>query len=487
MPHVILNQARIHDMYLDIMRKSPRRLEPDYGRRLRDLTVTGDGDYPVLATFERVDEGHEGEVETVRARYAVGCDGARSTVRARIGRSMEGDFANQAWGVMDVLAVTDFPDIRFKSLIQSDGHGNIVLIPREGGYLARFYIELDKLAADERVRNREITLDQLIAAANRILAPYTLDVKDVPWWSVYEIGQRLTDRFDDGDGDREPRVFIAGDACHTHSPKAGQGMNVSMGDAFNLGWKLAAVLEGRSPASLLRSYSEERQAVAKDLIDFDREWTKVLTARPDDAAPEAEPKFQRYFIEHGRYTAGTAVRYVPSLLTGDDAHQDLARGYPIGMRFHSAPVIRHADAKPMELGHTITADGRWRVFLFADRDETRLQNMLRYLETDPASPILRHTPKGADPDSVIDLRAVFQSLEPDADLPKLLRPAKGRFGRTDFEKVFRADPARDIFEMRGIDRNAGCIVIVRPDQYVADVLALDDDARLGRAFAGVLI
>ena len=486
MPHVILNQARIHDMYLDIMRKSPRRLEPDYGRRLRDLTVTGEDDYPVLVTFERVAEGHEGEIETVHARYVVGCDGARSTVRAQIGRKMEGDFANQAWGVMDVLAVTDFPDIRFKSLIQSDGHGNIVLIPREGGYLARFYIELDKLAADERVRNKAITLDQLVAAANRILSPYTLDVKDVPWWSVYEIGQRLTDSFDDGDADREPRVFIAGDACHTHSPKAGQGMNVSMGDAFNLGWKLAAVLEGRSPASLLRSYSEERQAVAKDLIDFDREWTKVLTARPDDGAPEAEPKFQRYFIEHGRYTAGTAVRYSPSLLTGDDAHQNLASGYPIGMRFQSAPVIRHADAKPMELGHTITADGRWRLFAFADRDETRLRALLRFLETDPSSPVLRHTPKGADPDSVIDLRAVFQSLEPDADLPALLRPAKGRFGLTDYEKVFRADPARDIFEMRGIDRDAGCVVLVRPDQYVADVLALDDYARLGRAFAGVL-
>jgi phenol 2-monooxygenase len=68
-----------------------------------------------------------------------------------------------------------------------------------------------------------------------------------------------------------------------------------------------------------------------------------------------------------------------------------------------------------------------------------------------------------------------------------LRPAKGRLGLTDYEKVFRADPVRDIFEMRGIDRSAGCIVIVRPDQYVADVMALDDDARLGRAFAGVLI
>ena len=71
----------------------------------------------------------------------VGCDGARSTVRKSIGRELRGDSANHAWGVMDVLAVTDFPDIRFKSLIQSANDGSIIIIPREGGYLVRLYVE----------------------------------------------------------------------------------------------------------------------------------------------------------------------------------------------------------------------------------------------------------------------------------------------------------------------------------------------------------
>lgn len=487
LPHVILNQARVHDMYLDIMRRSPRRLVPDYALRLGDLEVTGDNDYPVRVTLDPVDG--EGASLTVRARYVVGCDGARSTVREKIGRKMDGDFANKAWGVMDVLAVTDFPDIRCKSLIQSDGHGNIVLIPREGGYLARFYIEMDELGPGERVRAKSIGADHLIAAANRILAPYTLDVKDVAWWSVYEIGQRLTDRFDDSDGDREPRVFIAGDACHTHSPKAGQGMNVSMGDAFNLGWKLAAVLEGRSPASLLRTYSEERQAVAQDLIDFDREWTKVLTARADQADPGAAPGFQDYFIRHGRYTAGTAVRYTPSPLTGDDRHQALSPGFAIGMRLHSAPVLRHADARPMELSETVSADGRWRLFAFADAGGARLAGLARFLDTDPASPIRRHTPAGADPDAVVDLRAVFQTPRQqlaEESLPHLLRPRKGRFGLVDYEKVFCADPDRDLFDLRGVDRTQGCLVIVRPDQYVADVLPLDGVERLAGFFSGIM-
>jgi 2-polyprenyl-6-methoxyphenol hydroxylase-like FAD-dependent oxidoreductase len=155
-----------------------------------------------------------------------------------------------------------------------------------GGYLVRLYIELEKLNENERVSSLHVTPDRLIAAAQRILRPYTLEVKEIAWWSVYEIGQRLCDKYDDlpekSAQDGVPRVFIAGDACHTHSPKAGQGMNVSMQDAFNLGWKLAAVLRGRCSPAVLRTYSVERQSVAKELIDFDRKWASMFSAPPKD-------------------------------------------------------------------------------------------------------------------------------------------------------------------------------------------------------------
>ncbi|WP_371067978.1 FAD-dependent monooxygenase, partial [Salmonella enterica] len=108
------------------------------------------------------------------------------------------------------------------------------------------YVALDKLRPDEKAAHRKFTQDDMIAAANRIIKPYAIDVKEVVWWSIYDIGHSITDRFDDvPEGvDRDPRVFIAGDACHTHSPKAGQGMNVSMQDTFNLGWKMVHVLQG---------------------------------------------------------------------------------------------------------------------------------------------------------------------------------------------------------------------------------------------------
>ncbi|CAN5471469.1 FAD-binding monooxygenase [soil metagenome] len=497
MPHVILNQARVHDFYLERMRDSAARLVPHYARRLAKLERGADESaaFPVTAQFERQDEGHAGELETIRARYVVGCDGARSAVRQSIGLTLKGDSANHAWGVMDVLLNTDFPDIRFKALIQSASEGSVVLIPREGGYMVRIYVEMDKLKEDERVSGRNITIEQLIAAAQRIFHPYTLDVKEVAWWSVYEIGQRLCDRFDDvvpeQDSARQPRIFIAGDACHTHSPKAGQGMNVSMQDAFNLGWKLAAVLQGRSPASLLQTYSAERQAVAKQLIDFDREWAAMLSGGSTDPAA-----VQRYFVQHGRYTAGTATHYQPALLTATSKYQALAKGLVIGTRFHSAPVVRIGDAKQIQLGETLLADGRWRLLAFAGRGDAAAADspvgqLCSFLLDSPASLLKRFTPAGADVDAVFDVRAVFQQSHhqlPITAMPELLFPHKGRHGLRDYEKAFCAleDEGRNIFATRGIDRVQGCLVVVRPDQYIAHVLPLGDGQALAEFFAGFM-
>lgn len=505
-PHVILNQARVHDFYLDIMRKSANRLEPHYSRRLASLEIAAGSDatHPVTARFEPAGEEPGGRVETIRARYVVGCDGARSVVRQSLGRALRGDSANQAWGVMDILAVTDFPDIRFKALIQSADEGSILLIPREGGYLVRVYVELDKLKPDERVSSRNITVDQLIAAANRVLKPYTIDVKEVAWWSVYEIGQRICDKFDDVPADatasRLPHVFIAGDACHTHSPKAGQGMNVSMQDTFNLGWKLAAVLSGQCAPSLLHTYSAERQAIAQDLIDFDREWAAMLSAplkSPEHPNGVDPAEVQKYFVRSGHYTAGTATVYKPSILTGNATHQALATGFPIGKRLHSAPVVRVADGKRLEIIEAFQADGRWRLMAFADRQGlaawgSRLRKLCDFLSDDPSSPVRRYSKAGADRDSVIDVRAIFQGSHHDISvegLPSLLLPSKGRYGLRDYEKAFAADvkSGRDIFEMRGIDRDKGALVVVRPDQYIGHVLPLDGFAELSAYFDGFML
>lgn len=496
-PHVILNQGRVHDHLLDHMLRSPSRIEPDYGHKMVDVVDSAEGEHPLKVTVELADGGQR----SVRAKYVVGCDGAHSKVRKAIGRELHGDGANHAWGVMDILAVTDFPDIRLKAAIQSDGKGNILLIPREGGYLVRLYVDLGEVDPDNREAVRNQTSDEVIAAANRVLHPYALDVREIVWFSIYEVGQRVTDRFDEVSeeeaGVRVPRIFIAGDACHTHSAKAGQGLNVSMQDAFNLGWKLAAVLEGRSAPSLLSSYTAERQPVAQLLIDFDREWSAMIAAPPKDPAnPEAggvDPtEVQEYFVRQGRYTAGLATRYTPSSLTGEATYQHLASGMPIGERFHSAGVTRLFDAKPIELGHIHQADGRWRAYIFAGTDVAEMARLCDFLEHDQDSPVRRFTAAGADIDSIIDVRGVLQAYHRDVDvsaLPSLLRPQKGRLGLVDCAKAFTAPvgSGNDIYDRRGIDRERGALVLVRPDQYIAHVLPLDAHGELAAFFSEIMI
>lgn len=200
----------------------------------------------------------EGTTETVRARYLVGCDGAHSWTRRQLGFELEGEPTDFIWGVLgefdlfcffflllskpnpsfsipnkqdtwknketpltskDIIPLTDFPDIRHRCAIHSATSGSLMVIPRENN-LVRLYIQLTEIKPDEsgRADRSKITPELIIAAAQRILAPYTISYKTCHWWTAYQIGQRVGTRFEEGG-----RVFLAGDAVHTHSPKAGQG------------------------------------------------------------------------------------------------------------------------------------------------------------------------------------------------------------------------------------------------------------------------
>ena len=501
MPHILINQARLHELFLEVMRNSPSRLEPDYSWEVVDVKIDPNtDDHPVTVTLKDASGVNWWATRTVRANYVVGCDGAHSAVRKAIGGVLHGDAANQAWGVMDILANTDFPDVRQKCLISSAKEGNVLLLPREGGYIFRMYVELDKLKDGEKAASRKFTQDDMIAAANRIIHPYTLDVKEVVWWSIYDIGHSITDKFDDvAEGsERHPRVFTAGDACHTHSPKAGQGMNVSMQDTFNLGWKLVHVLQGRAEAKLLRSYSRERLTEARRLVETDHAWSRIMSAPTTQAERDGteEPRIIRQFKANLEFTGGTAVQYDASELFAATAHQDLARGEPVGRRFHSAPVVRLSDAKQMQLGHVAQADARWRLYAFAGKADgsqpgSAIHRLADWLETNPNSPVVRHTRPGEDIDAVIDFRAVFQQTFDQLDyalMPSLLKPKTGQLGLQDHEKVFCVDHKGlgDIFDLRGINRDQGCMIVVRPDQYTAHVLPLDGFEELSAFFAGFL-
>jgi phenol 2-monooxygenase len=249
----------------------------------------------------------------------------------------------------------------------------------------RLYVDLGDVDPNDRGAVRaKYTAEKVIEIARRVLRPYTLDVQNIVWFSVYEVGQRVTDRFDDVPstqaGSREPRVFIAGDACHTHSAKAGQGMNVSMQDAFNLGWKLAAVLEGRAKPELLRTYSIERHAIAQQLIEFDREWSKIMASHPKDAQhPELggvdRPSFRRTSSSRcairraWRRTTRRRRSSPRKLLTR--IWQRLHDRHAFPFRAGGAPRRCKTDAARTRCSR----DGAWRIYAFADASAERLRKL----------------------------------------------------------------------------------------------------------------
>lgn len=503
-PHLIVNQARVIDYFAEYARRAPARGDVDYGYEFVDLEV-GEGEYPVAVTLRRVtgysgagintsrsDDAEAGEEIVVHAKYVVGADGARSSVRRSIGGSLAGSTSLHAWGVMDVLAVTDFPDFRKKCIIHSEA-GSILHIPREGNHLARIYVDLgetDEHGFDAHGRKvRDTPLEEVIAQANAILHPYTLDVRDTPWHSVYEVAHRLTDRFDDAatSPDGKGRVFLMGDACHTHSAKAGQGMNVSMQDGWNLAWKLGYVLEGRAPESLLRTYSDERQVAAKNLIDFDKEWSTLMAKKPEEF--DSPGQLEDFYVQTAEFPAGFMTQYTESMLTSDGANQELAAGFPIGKRFKSVMTTRVADAVDIHLGHHHRADGRFRVYAFADAPGEALDRWAEWMLSSEDSPLRRFTPEGSDIDAIFDVKAVFQQHHHEVDISKvskLFLPASGPLGLTDYEKIYAAKPDEDIFDLRQVSRD-GAVVVVRPDHYISAILPLTRPEDLGELFSGIFV
>jgi phenol 2-monooxygenase len=351
LPHVILNQARMNGLMLAKMStilKSKNALDKgkiEYGWTTKSVSIdASNSDYP--CTVAAVKDGVE---QTWHAKYVLGCDGAHSTIRHSLSIPMLGDTTDTVWGVMDIFPLTSFPDIRRKCTIHSP-HGNIVIIPREGGEMVRFYTQLPP-----GTKPKEVRLEDIQTQARRIFTPYQMDFAHVFWWSAYSIGQRLAQSFH-----ASHRVFLTGDAAHTHSPKAGQGMNVSLQDGYNIGWKLGSVLSGLSPPSLLETYVSERSKTAADLIAFDRELTALFNRKE-----EREGEFAEYFRKSGRYMAGFTARYADSFITDGEAGKEVAQGIKVGMRFPSAQVIRFCDCKAVQLQSVLKSDGRWRVVVFA--------------------------------------------------------------------------------------------------------------------------
>lgn len=206
----------------------------------------------------------DGARETVRADYIVGADGAHSAVRHGLDIAFPGAKYDQVFYVADVEGTGEHTANGLDACIGRYGFA-LVLPVRQLGSLRLIGVVPEAREKDETIAFEDIRAD--------IERDSGITIKTLNWFSTYRVHHRVAAAFAKG------RAFLAGDAAHIHSPAGGQGMNTGIGDAVNLAWKLAAVLQGRARPNLLDSYEPERRAFAKLLIESTDRAFKLVTGR----------------------------------------------------------------------------------------------------------------------------------------------------------------------------------------------------------------
>ena len=213
----------------------------------------------VGACLKRADGG----TDTCEAAYLAGCDGAHSTVREALQVGFPGGTYHHLFYVADVDArgpvmngelhgALDTTDFLIVFPLKDDRRARLIGTVRTGGQ-----------------HQHELSWNDV---SQRVIEWMRIDVERVHWFSTYRVHHRVADQF------RKGRTFLLGDAAHIHSPVGGQGMNTGIGDAVNLAWKIADVVQGRADASLLDSYQPERIAFARRLVaSTDRAFTAVTS------------------------------------------------------------------------------------------------------------------------------------------------------------------------------------------------------------------
>ncbi|KAF8806894.1 hypothetical protein BYT27DRAFT_7233651 [Phlegmacium glaucopus] len=468
---VTLHQGAIEAIFLDSMRTFgvtvDRPVIPVSIQLSEDRKVLDDVHaYPVV--LRRTDCDDESGNEVVHAKFVIGADGAHSWIRKACNIAMEGEQTEYIWGVIDLTPDTNFPDTRSKCVIHSN-NGTCMLIPREGDKV-RLYIQLDSNA---RVDKSQMSPLQLLDVARKSFQPYTIQTPEIfDWWTVYIVGQRVASKFS-----VEERVFIVGDACHTHSPKAGQGMNASMNDSHNLAWKLTHVLRDWAKLPLLKTYELERRKYAQDLIDFDKHFAKLFSGKPrteENQDGVSHEFFLKMFQTFGGFTSGIGICYTDSLITNPQC-QSYAKNLVIGQRVLPQIFLRAADCRPFEIQDLLPSDARFKVILFTGDTSDPEQLMIINDLASKLDGVLRKLVPSGNIFTMFDILAICSDNKASIrlgyeKLPLLLRSHWSRVFIDD--KDIKGVSGGDGYENYGIDKT-GAIVIVRPDGYVGMIAPLD--------------
>ena len=424
-----------------------------YGTKLLDVEVTKQSnDDHVLSTIE----DREGRKLQVGSRYIIGADGGHSLVRKLAGIAFEGEGSNRRWIRIDGKIDTNMPEARY-------GLTSIV----SATYGSMFWACLDHhatrigfaLPEDRLPVGREITQDHIIQEAKEALKPFSLDFKTVDWWTVYSIGQRLAENY----RVRE-RIFIAGDAAHTHSSGAAQGLNTGLHDAINLAWKIAGTIKGQFSDCVLGSYNKERRAIAEQLIAQDKIISlltegKIPEEMEKDPEKDAHKLLFRFFAKNQAFNAGLDISYPEDGLTV--VGSTVALKVKVGERAPDILVQRPGTRIPMRLYCQIKHYGKFAVVAFCgntSKTKSLVERWRQYL--DSGASLMNY---GAEN---MDLVTILINENRSG-------AAEENLGSLRFGQVFY-DVDESGHERYGVADDEGAVLVLRPDGHLGTACGLDE-------------
>ncbi|KAH9933927.1 FAD binding domain-containing protein [Fomitopsis serialis] len=434
--------------------------------KLMDYSVDESSDHPVAATLQV----KEGQLVRVRCKYLVGADGGRSTVRALSNIAFPGVSSPHKWVRLDAIVKTDLPHRQ---------HGNVLWIPTDNGRTRIGFVLKNELYG---VDGMGVTADVVMEEAKKALQPNSLEFLQLDWWTVYAVGQRAAEQFKKG------RVFLAGDAAHTHSSGSGQGMNTGIQDATNLAWKLAGVVKGWYKEEILEVYDSERRALAQHLIELDKETSSLISGKIParfNALPDANVNDYLYnvFEESAAVNVGLGISYPENLLnqTYPGPGNGPSATVSVGHRGPDAALFRPGAKLPRRLHElTASAGNRFTILVFAGA----VRPVDDFMKLDEASAaryreLRQHVDSEASFTRTLADVFVFLSIVRGEGV---LQPAEA-LGVSPLGKM-AYDHSGDAYDKYGVRAAEGALVVLRPDGIVGFVAPLDMDGMqaVGRYF-----
>ncbi|KAI0877705.1 FAD binding domain-containing protein [Hypoxylon argillaceum] len=417
-----------------------------------------------LSVTATVRDSENKSLKTIRCRYLIGADGGHSSVRSLLAIPFEGSTSEDKWVRIDGHVKTNLPKPRTYCSIESPTHGNVLWVGLDRGATRIGYAFTDDRANAYPEFDEQAAIQEAIAAVK----PFILEFECVDWWTIYTVGQRIARRFSVND-----RVFLVGDACHTHSSGAAQGMNTGIHDAVNLGWKLSLVLRGLGLPSLLNTYEMERRPHVQKLIQYDADISRLMTNRlPDnwqgDPTADVNEVLGKVMDEARNFNSGLGISYEAitdnPLVCASNSFSPLKPG----MRAPDIPLLRLGTFERTRLIRESPNVGCFYVIFFAAESPQSLLGP--HFHGVEQSKILKEYIRNGS----VTYLTIFPTKAPLIYAPN---------GRAYFDIEDKTG-----YKRYGIDPNRGGIVVIRPDGWIYARVSVNNEVahQLEILFQGIL-